>query len=321
MGGLVTSYGAGMSVPDWPNSYGYNMFTFPPRLWVQGIFYEHTHRLAGTLVGMLSIALAAVAWRTESRPGVRYLAYGVLGAVIVQGVLGGLRVVWDQLDLAVIHGCIAHAFFCMTALMTAMTSRWWSLAAAPVDMAAMRKTSRLAAIAAAIIYVQLIVGALMRHYKAGLAIPDLPLAYGQWLPPMSHSAVDQLNQLRAWKWDLESVTLAQICLHFLHRLGAVLVTTAISILVAQALRRQRGNPLLTRLAGLLILLLAAQLTLGVLVVLWRKPADITSYHVAVGALTLLVTFSMMVRAMRLCASRYGSHQCGSPCSHRSRCNY
>src|SRR5438034_6191594 len=93
MGGLVTSHGAGMSVPDWPNSYGYNMFLFPPRLWIGGILYEHTHRLMGTVVGMLSIALAVCAWKLEARTWARRLAYCVLAAVIFQGILGGLRVV------------------------------------------------------------------------------------------------------------------------------------------------------------------------------------------------------------------------------------
>src|SRR5215471_12438469 len=93
MGGLVTSHGAGMSVPDWPNSYGYNMFLFPPRLWIGGILYEHTHRLMGTVVGLCSILLAVWAWRTETRRSVRYLAYSILASVIFQGVLGGLRVV------------------------------------------------------------------------------------------------------------------------------------------------------------------------------------------------------------------------------------
>src|SRR5438477_5657271 len=87
MGGLVTSHQAGMSVPDWPNSYGYNMFLFPPRFWVGGILYEHTHRLMATVVGFLSIVLAIWAWRVEKRAWVRRLAYGVLGAVIFQGVL------------------------------------------------------------------------------------------------------------------------------------------------------------------------------------------------------------------------------------------
>src|SRR3954471_23354651 len=67
MGGLVTSHGAGMSVPDWPNSYGYNMFLFPPRFWVGGILYEHTHRLMGSLVGFLSIVLVILAWGPSAR--------------------------------------------------------------------------------------------------------------------------------------------------------------------------------------------------------------------------------------------------------------
>src|SRR5205085_2725076 len=82
MGGLVTSHGAGMSVPDWPNSYGYNMFLFPPRLWIGGILYEHTHRLMGTVVGMLSIALAITSWAVEKRRWVRLLAAATLAAVI-----------------------------------------------------------------------------------------------------------------------------------------------------------------------------------------------------------------------------------------------
>src|SRR5205814_5287740 len=99
MGGLVTSKHAGMSVPDWPNSYGYNMFLFPPRLWIGGILYEHAHRLMGSVVGMLSIALCAVGWRVEQRRWVRWLCAAVLGAVIFQGVLGVLRVVLVKLDL------------------------------------------------------------------------------------------------------------------------------------------------------------------------------------------------------------------------------
>src|SRR5437660_3760862 len=106
MGGLVTSHGAGMSVPDWPNSYGYNMFLFPPRLWIGGILYEHTHRLMATVVGMLSIVLAIWTFIAERRPWVRWLSAGVLGMVILQGVIGGLRVVLVKLDLAIVHACV-----------------------------------------------------------------------------------------------------------------------------------------------------------------------------------------------------------------------
>src|SRR3954447_7813940 len=125
MGGLVTSHGAGMSVPDWPNSYGYNMFLFPPSKWVGGIFYEHTHRLMGSVVGMISIVLAIAAWKLERRAWVRQLAYAVLGVVILQGVLGGLRVVLVKLDLAIVHACLAQAFFCLASLVAVVTSKWW----------------------------------------------------------------------------------------------------------------------------------------------------------------------------------------------------
>src|SRR3954462_6469746 len=74
MGGLVTSHQAGMSVPDWPNSYGYNMVMFPPSKWVGGIFYEHTHRLMGTVVGMCAIMLAIAAWKWDKRAWARRLA-------------------------------------------------------------------------------------------------------------------------------------------------------------------------------------------------------------------------------------------------------
>src|ERR1700749_1893138 len=125
-GGMVTSKGGGMSVPDWPNSYGYNMFLFPPSKWVGGIFYEHTHRLyAASIVGPLSIVVCVCAWLLDKRMWFRWLATGMLAFVIVQGVLGGLRVRWVNLDLAIVHACFAQAFFCLATLVSIVTSRWW----------------------------------------------------------------------------------------------------------------------------------------------------------------------------------------------------
>jgi cytochrome c oxidase assembly protein subunit 15 len=365
MGGLVTSYQAGMSVPDWPNSYGYNMFLYPPRLWIGGILYEHTHRLAGCAVGFLSIllvfatfgvgghprvrrhflgwtlltgALAVVAAavhgtsapdsslysissqvavgfaalalilfsaslprRREPRRWVRYLAMSILLAVIGQGVLGGLRVVAVNLDLAIIHGCIAQAFFCLTALMVAATSRWWRQHPVAEAAAHGQRIFILAAVAVLAIYLQLVIGAVMRHYQAGLAIPDLPLAYGHLLPPADPEGLRQANQWRLGdsNLNLPPVTMPQIWIHFLHRIGALLVTGTIVALVFHILRRHRGQPLLTRPAWTLLFLIVVQLTLGVLTVLWQKPADITSYHVAVGALTLITAFMIAVRSLRL----------------------
>ena len=299
MGGLVTSHQAGMSVPDWPNSYGYNMFLFPPRLWVGGVLYEHTHRLMGSVVGMLSIALMVVAWKTERRRWVRWLATGVLAAVIAQGVLGGLRVVLLELDLAVVHACFAQAFFCLAALTVVVTSRWWVEAKdRQTGTPAGRGLVPFAAVAVVAIYLQLVAGALMRHHGAGLAIPDLPLAYGKVLPPVSEARLRVANESRVWEGGLARVTLGQVWLHFTHRAGAIVVSAAVVIAAVRVLRRHRREGL-TGPAVAMLVLLAAQVALGVFTVLKRKPADVASAHVAVGALLLAATFVLTVRAARL----------------------
>lgn len=311
MGGLVTSHQAGMSVPDWPNSYGYNMFLFPPRLWIGGILYEHTHRLMATVVGMLSIVLTIIAWKTEHRRWVRLLSVAVLGGVIFQGVLGGLRVVLVKLDLAIVHACFAQAFFCLAMLMVIVTSRWWLSAADLSNSPQGRKVIRLAIVTLCMIYAQLIIGAMMRHYQAGLAIPDLPLAYGKWLPPMNQTDLDAANHLRAWNLNLPPVTLGQIWLHFGHRLGAILVTIHVCLLVSVILRKHRRSDLqipAAVLAGLLVI----QITLGVLTVYFRKPADVASAHVAVGALVLATTFLIAVRAMRLYSLSFRAADLATP---------
>src|ERR1700709_1018762 len=87
LGGLVTSHGVGMAVPDWPTTYGYNMFLFPVSKWVGGIFYEHTHRLVASIVEFLTIVLAILIWRADQRRWLRNLGFAALGAVILQGVL------------------------------------------------------------------------------------------------------------------------------------------------------------------------------------------------------------------------------------------
>ena len=293
MGGLVTSHGAGLTVPDWPNSFGYNMFALPWSYWVGGVVYEHTHRLMGSIVGMLSILLALWAWKTEERRWVRWLTVAVVGAVIVQGVLGGLRVVLVNLDLAIVHACIAQAFFGLAAAVAVVTSRWWM--GAPGSAASRSAHSAqglliLAGVALALIYLQLVAGAVMRHYQAGLAIPDFPLAYGHLVPPLDLTDV-QLRTLNGERIaaGLTSTTTFQIGIHFLHRLGAVLVSIALVVLCHLALRRYADEPALRRPAVLLLVLLVAQLTLGVMTVLMRKPADVASGHVAVGALVLVTT--------------------------------
>ena len=301
MGGLVTSHQAGMSVPDWPNSYGYNMFLFPPRLWVGGILYEHTHRLMATVVGCLAIGLVLIAFispfvgRRE-----RGLAVVVLAAVIFQGLLGGLRVIWVKLDLAIVHACVAQAFFCLAAFTALSSSRWWNdPGRVRPDRSQGRGLVLLGLATVGVVYLQLIVGAMMRHFQAGLAIPDLPLAYGKVLPPVSQQGLDAANWARVRQWDLDPVSLEQIWLHFGHRIGAVVVSILVIALASLVIRRYRMRPKLVRPALLLIALLAVQVTLGVLTVLLRKPADVASAHVAVGALVLVTSFVLTARAVRI----------------------
>ncbi len=125
VGGLVTSHGAGMAVPDWPNTFGYNLFFFPVSQWVGGVFYEHTHRLVASGVGLLTTILAVWLWLKESRRWLRWL--GVIGffSVVLQGVLGGLRVVLFKDELGIFHAALGQLFFVLTCSIALFTSRWW----------------------------------------------------------------------------------------------------------------------------------------------------------------------------------------------------
>jgi cytochrome c oxidase assembly protein subunit 15 len=310
MGGLVTSHQAGMSVPDWPNSWGYNMFTFPPSKWVGGILFEHTHRLAGAGVGLLTIALMVAAWATDRRAWVRWTAVGIFLAVCIQGAIGGLRVVLSLRDLAIVHGCAAQVFFCFIGAFCVMTSRFWAERRhLPSDeLPAVRKVLSLAASAVAIILIQLVVGAIMRHSDAGLAIPDFPTSYGHLLPPTKIDSAFRQEAIHRFGLNLglNRVTLFQIWIHFAHRLGAVFVTAAVIALSAMILRRLRNQPAFSRLGYLALLLLATQVTLGILTVLLRKPADIASAHVAVGALLLVTNWVIAVRAFGVVSASHAA---------------
>src|SRR5947209_8997094 len=107
---MVTSKNVGLAVPDWPTTFGYNMFLFPISKWVGGILFEHTHRLIASSVGFLTIILAVWLWRAEPRLWVRRLAFGAVAAVILQGVLGGLRVTLLKNEIGIFHACLAEAF-------------------------------------------------------------------------------------------------------------------------------------------------------------------------------------------------------------------
>ncbi len=128
VGGLVTTFDAGMAVPDWPNTYNYNMFAYPVRDWFFGpwdLFVEHGHRLLGSLAGILAIFLVATAFARDKRVWFRWVSIGVLFLVIFQGMLGGIRVLQDDRLVAQIHGTVGPGFFALVAAVTVMCSSWW----------------------------------------------------------------------------------------------------------------------------------------------------------------------------------------------------
>src|SRR5207245_1750215 len=183
-GSFVTSTDSGLSVPDWPTTYGWNMFTFPLSKWVGGIRYEHTHRLIASTVGFLTIIMAAWTWWVEPRRWVRRLAFAALGAVILQGLLGGLTVLFFlPAPISIGHAALAQMFFCITLTLAVVTSPRWKKtnAVSPVDDPVLR---RVAAVTTLLIYTQILIGATMRHTNAGLAIPDFPWAFGHAIPPV-----------------------------------------------------------------------------------------------------------------------------------------
>lgn len=157
LGGLVTNTGAALAVPDWPNTFGYNMVLFPWSRMVGGILYEHSHRLMGALVGVLTLALAGALWREGGR--LRRLGLVAVAAVVAQGVLGGLRVVLLEDTLAIFHGCLAQAFFALLAVIVLLTAQRGRGAASPVEPA----LKGLAVLAAVLVYVQIVFGALLTH--------------------------------------------------------------------------------------------------------------------------------------------------------------
>src|ERR1700724_2516478 len=195
-GGLVTSHGAGMAVPDWPNSFGYNMFLFPLSHWVGDVFFEHTHRLIASGVGLLTVALCLLTLKVEDRVWVKWLSGVAVLAVIIQGVLGGLRVTEHNAILGLFHGCLAQGFFCLVATIALVTSRFWRHIEPAADARAIETLRFWTVAVTGMLIVQLALGASMRHSHTGLSIPDFPAVYGGLLPPPDAAAVARINEAR-----------------------------------------------------------------------------------------------------------------------------
>jgi cytochrome c oxidase assembly protein subunit 15 len=244
VGGLVTTTDAGMAVPDWPNTYGYNLFLYPWQSWLAGpwdLFVEHGHRMLAATVGLITIGLLFVLMRFDRRNWVRGMGFAALALVIFQGALGGMRVLFDERTLAMLHGMIGPLFFGLTVALAVITSRTWSSSAAssvtggnvhspgqrsPIERGA-AQIRLLASVTAVLAYLQIVLGAVLRH----VPIDSQPGTF-----------------VLAVKFHL-----------FL----AGVLTLHIVLLSGLVLYRARNKSPLARFAGMLVGLVVVQLLLGV----------------------------------------------------------
>ena len=353
-----------MAVPDWPTSYGYNMFALPLSTWLTGgVFHEHTHRLWASLVGVLVVVLtrwlgglpsrrpliiigaaeigtgmlllnlgadwkgaghflagigglvllAGVVWvknapATGRLPLLGWVAFGL---VQLQGLLGGLRVVLDaqlvgdvRLGTAfgIFHGCLGQIFLLLVAAMALQSGRWWqaSSRAGGTLLAGGGPGANLPRwflFTTVLIFVQLIIGATMRHQHAGLAISDFPLAHGKLWPAMDADSVARYNQQRIEVVAAHPITAFQIGLQMAHRLMALLILAGVGL---AAWRARGSNSTLLRIASFWAVLILIQAGLGAWTIWSNKAADVATAHVLVGALSLVTgTLGCIIAFRRL----------------------
>ena len=288
LGGLVTSHEAGMSVPDWPTSYGYNMFALPIKFWTGGAFFEHTHRLLASVVGLLTTILAVWLWLKDSRKWLTWLGIAAFLLVVAQGILGGLRVRLQMDNLGIFHGAVAQTFLVLVCAIALVTSRWWQNSAAQKQLAVPRGLRSHVLYITILIFIQLLIAATMRHQHAGLAISDFPLAHGKIWPDTSAEAIARYNAERVEINNVKPLTAFQVNLQMIHRLVAYAIFLGVAAAAMLARKKLGGRDGLTKCAFVWLGLLTLQILLGAATIWTNKAADIATGHVMVGALALLV---------------------------------
>ena len=311
-GGMVTSKNVGLAVPDWPTTFGYNMFLFPVSKWVGGILFEHTHRLIASVVGFLTIILAVWLWSSESRRWVRNLGLIALAGVILQGILGGLRVTMLKDEIGIFHACIAQAFLALLVVIALVTTNFWrSLEEIDINQKKFMPIRRLAIAITLAIYVQLALGATMRHQHRDLAILDFPTANGVWIPDTSATALAKINAWRDAR-GFSDVDAFQIWLQTIHRFVALLIGVGVIAFCSRVWRDARQVSALKKLSMWWVAFLLVQLTLGAWTIWSNKAADIATAHVAVGAIMLSFGVSISAICWRISKISFGrARQCQS----------
>jgi cytochrome c oxidase assembly protein subunit 15 len=284
LGAFTTTINAGMAFPDWPLSNG----SLNPAGWLThlNLFAEHSHRLSAGVMTILTAVLAVWLWRRESRAWLRKLSYFAVGLVLAQALLGGLRVLLDPVYveaadaslgrlIAMAHACVAQAFACVVIALAVACTRGWITRPIPVG----DRVRRVGTACCALLFVQLGIGAVMRHSFAGLAIPTFP-----WSTPG--------GALLPAAWDFP------VAIHFAHRAMACVIAAAV-LVFAVCVWGDRGSTLGMRAgASVLVSLLALQILLGASIIRTSRAVSVTTGHVLVGALTLATAFSITWLAHR-----------------------
>jgi len=284
LGAFTTSINAGMAFPDWPLSNG----SLNPHGWLSNLamFAEHSHRLSAGVMTTITLVLAIWLWRREARAWLRRLGAFAFGLVVVQAVVGGLRVLLEHRHIAgvetsvgrlfaMLHACLAQLFVCTLLALALACTRGWIERSLPVGPG----VRRLGRICCALLFLQLAIAAVMRHSFAGLAIPSFP-----WAGPD--------HRLLPAVWSFK------VGIHFAHRAMAVLLTVALLSFAGAIWCDPQASLGLRTGASLLVGLLGLQVLLGAYIIWSYRDPGITTGHVLVGALTLATAFWLTWRAHR-----------------------
>ncbi len=282
-GALVKSHEVGLSVPDWPTTYGKQMFAYPISEMVGGIFYEHGHRMVATIVGFFTMVQAIWLGFSQEPQWLKKIGFFALGMVILQGLFGGITVLFFlPPPVSIIHGILAQTFFMITIVLAYGLSIERSKR---TEISGSSGVKRGAVIMCGLVYVQLILGALMRHTASGMAIPDFPTMGGLWIPTFSETMIHNINSTLFYL-DIDPVSRGQVIIHFIHRLGAIIVTGSIGFFGYKYGSFAKENKLVFAALVSIIGIVILQFSLGAITVLSERSPYIASFHVVTGAALL-----------------------------------
>ena len=318
IGGKVTSFEYGMAIPGGFTTGGWISFLAPLEYWYNETdkFWEHTHRIKGTIVGFLTIAMTIFLWRTQrNRPWLKWMGVLMLVLVCIQGAMGAFRVSEVSLTLAFIHGIVGQVILCSWVVVAAALSRPW-LSRLTATKKGQREHANTALrwsvrVLLLLLLVQLTLGSAVRHFKADKAIPDFPLTYGHVLPPMSQDSLDEAYIAyyaeQAGKTSEQTtitnrspqgeivVALSDVDLQFAHRLGAIIVCLLGLYVIIAAIQRSGDRSVVIAPALIVLAMFSAQFALGVMTVLSETDPFMATLHQATGAALIAAATWLAVR--------------------------